>query len=269
MSEYVAIADLPQRSDYSDSEIADRDIPPIVWGLTPPSSVDPERLEINTTAWRRLQKVGAMSASVVIEHQGETTTFTPGINGTNADGTATATKAGVTKKADKSKSKIIRPREIPKFIENESGRPVVFHDVNKAELASSVSDEVRSSDKGRDTIWASQLNLALQDSFRRGSRQYLMNPQKRKEIIADYFMYTMFGAVELSLVETNNYPEAVPSMMAAAYALRIGACAISAPDVKTGLREMRKSMFINHHQSDRYWALNGLSRMSKLTRYRA
>lgn len=174
MSEFVAITNLPDVHNISLDDMVAHKLPPLLWDLHVPPAVDAERLEVNMTMLKRYQRVGAISSSAVLEYQGETTQFTPGIAGINADGSAIATKSGVLNRAERSKGELFDDLNIPPRFSGEYGRPLMLHKINKAELASKISDEVREHGKTREQAWARQLDLGMRESFRKGGKEHLV-----------------------------------------------------------------------------------------------
>lgn len=126
-----------------------------------------------------LQKVGAVSCSVVREHQGEVSAFTPGIAGMQADGTALASKAGHAEKKPIGQTKAIIDPQINDRIHGTNGRAVLVQSFNKPELASRVSDMARADSKTREQAWVDQLNSAFETTFRAGTQEVLLNQEKK------------------------------------------------------------------------------------------
>lgn len=236
-----------------------------------PPSVDAARLRLNMDALKRYHRVGAMSSGIVLEYQGDTTDFTPDVSGINADGSAIASRAGVLKKADKSKPAVIDPLDIPRYASREFGKPVVVHRLNKPEMAQNISDGVCNRGQTREEAWAQQIDASLRDSFRRAGRKHL---KRRADLLAANVDYVICGAVG-AFMAADAASGHVPISGALAWAggqgviTGVQAAWLKRDTGSTHLSEKRWSLLFSQHQPDRYLALKGLSRVYPLVSTRS
>ena len=274
MSEKVSIAELPGLTQYTYSDLLDQSAPPLLWELKVPPSIDAERIQVNMTRLASYHRIGAFSTSVVTEYQGERTVFTPGVSGINMDGSAIATKAGVTQKADRSTNDLIQDPNVPSFLWNEFGKAAALHNINKAELAQKSANKKLSShgDLTREKAWAIELDGALRESFRNVTKSHLVNQTGKIQRYVDYTAFSVWaGSYGIGLLESGGENALIsPFIFLGTQTLFTSLAALRARH-ETGstlLDKKRWSIFYSSHQSDRYIALNGLSRLPGLITYR-
>lgn len=267
MSELTSVADLPSVRDYTPLDFLEANVPPLVWGMNLPASIDAERVVVNMDALHRYQRVGAIGSSLVLEYQGDQTEFTPGVSGINGDGSAMATKAGTIKKADQSQAEILDPITLPSFVVKEFGHPLMLHRLNKAEMVSKISDDVRAKGLSREEAWAKQLDASFRDSFRRGGSKHLKDRIGSLAVL-DYTLFSYLGAtVSLEVATGDALALAISTGAWAGFHAAITTAQAALLKHTTGsthLREKRWSMFYANHQTDRYMALNAMSRFPGL-----
>ena len=261
----VSVESLPRSSDFEPADMLsfwDRDNPhALLWDFNLPSNVDSERIVVNGKALRRLQRVGAVSCSIIREYQGEVSTFTPGINGMQADGTALATKAGHAEKKPLGEAKTAIDPSISKLIHGTNGRAVLIQSFNKPELASQVSDRVHTGSKTREQAWTERLNTAFEMTFRSGAREMLINQENKPLRYLGYYLYSnipILGIESFVNQEVNYYP----AMLSGVYGIEFLRQALKARTVNESVTQNRRwSAFPYDYQPDRYLAVNALSRL--------
>ncbi len=260
----LPLTELPSLEDYDTQDILSMNAAPLLWGVHLPPSVDAERLQFNVGALERVQRVGAVATCLVTEYQGDRSEFTLGVTGINADGTGIASSVGTCRPAEKSKVSHIDDPAIPdnRIIRSSFGKAILQQSLNKAELASKVSDEIRSG-KSREDAWARQLNSAFAISFRAGSKEHLMGHCSKLLLPLDYLFYAGYGYAIASAVAAGH-TTSLPLLYAGAQAVVTGRDALY--NIKatgdTLLSEKRWSLFMRDHQSDRYAALSAMSRLA-------
>lgn len=263
MAEYIPLPDLPGFEDVEPADLVNRTLPPVVWSVSLPPNVDAERIVLDQSALKRYHRVGAFASSLVGEFQGETTQFTPGISGIDANGAAIASRAGVTQKADKSSGGIVDPFDIVNV--GLFGRAVALHRMNKPELARIVTDKVLDKGMPRETAWAAVLDAGLRQSFRKAAWTHLCARAPRWSRSLDYGLYGFWGGLMASSI-ASGHMTFIPEIWASLQALSTGAGA-AVNKWHTGsshLNERRWSVFYSNQQSDRYLALCAMSGLSRL-----
>ncbi len=265
MSEFVTIANLLNLADVDPVDILDHALPPVIWNMYTPPEIDTDRIILNVSAVQRYHRVGAMSSSIVIEHQGDRTEFTPGVSGINPDGSAIATRAGVVQKADKSRTACLDPLDIPPSVRHIFGKPIVVHSLNKPEMAQNISSLVRSG-KSREAAWANQLDAGLRDSFRRAGKEHLMNRQPKLFNHLDYSLFGIWGGSIANDTLSGHATAFNAILWTSIQAAFTGWEAVNLKRLtgSTHIDQKRWSLFFSGQQSDRYVALYGLSRVSRL-----
>lgn len=73
----VSLNKLPNLSDVEPADLINMDLPPVLWQFELPESLDQEKIVLNTGYLGLLQKIGAVSCSIVSSYQGERSEFTP------------------------------------------------------------------------------------------------------------------------------------------------------------------------------------------------
>ncbi|HVX23827.1 MAG TPA: hypothetical protein VG992_00580 [Candidatus Saccharimonadales bacterium] len=234
----------------------------LLWSFTLPPSVDADRIEVNIDRLQRLHRVGGMAASIVYDYQGERTEFTPGISGINSDGTALATRAGVTKKAEQTSTQKLDL--FPPGVISSCGQILAIHGINKAEKASMVSDRVREGEVP-EKVWANELDKSVRQSLRQAGKEHLIARPRRplQALYASILLMNAVNAVEGYELSTLVY--------AGVWASVVGLESMRNKAVfgNTLLDHRRWSMsFYSDYQIDRYVALNAMTRVPRLIRAR-
>ena len=191
MSKFESVGNLPRLHEVDGEKISSGKTP-LIWDFELPPHIDQEKIVVNMAAVRRLHVVGAFTASIVRSYEGETTQFTPGITGINPDGSAIASKTGVTKKAKPHDSDLFDPLDIPPSLAQQYGKPFVFHKLNRPDAADQAVDAIR---EGTDqhVAWANALNKSLKTSYSEMGKKHLTGR-------ADNFWKVFDGVVTLSLL---------------------------------------------------------------------
>lgn len=256
MSEkYIPISDLPSFSDVSPVDIAEGRVPAFAWDFALPETIDKDRIHLNAWAVRRLHKVGAFSGAVVLDYQGEQTTFTPGVSGINADGSAIASKAGVLQEAPKSTAKLVDDPDIPSPFRHTYGRSVAVLKVNKTEAVSNISDRIREKGVTREEAWAHVLNTSIRDAYNQAAREHLVDRTWGFLRRFEYAAFSIVGAtMTSSIVEGRGTVD--PLIWAGLQAAVTSIDGKLLKDITGGshIRDKRWSVFLRGHQSDRYVA---------------
>lgn len=172
----VRVADLPKAGDLLSHDVETHDIPDLSWGVNLPEDMA-DSLAVNMRAIRRIHRVGAFAGGIVLEYQGERTEYSHSVVSVEPDGSATAGKSVVLHKADLAKPSIHYRSDISTD-RRTYGKAAVTHDLNKAEMASLVSDGIRTG-QTRPEAWADVLNASLKQSYVRAARQHLFLPSNR------------------------------------------------------------------------------------------
>lgn len=214
-----------------------------------------------------MHRLGAFSASLVNCYEGDVTETVPSVVGVNADGSAIAGKAGITKKADRANGNCFDPVRLHglPLAASTLGKAIATHTLNRPEIASRVADQV--SEGANDTkAWASQLDGALRESMRAGGRQNLLEKGSAfikfissigVGLLADSVQEALTSDYRWSAIDLGIYalyqlePQIYQVMIKKCYSLHL---------------PRRWSLFPYGMQPDRYVALNGLTRVPGLIR---
>lgn len=231
-------------------------LPGIGWAMDMPSHLDTEKIQLNLSRFGAIHRVGAFSASIISEYQGETSESN-NIMGINADGSALA---GKTKSRQVESSDCFLGEKQHYWMANTSyayGYPVVIHRVNRPEAVQNVIGQ-KEEGKTDEQAWAKVLDMALRESFREAGRLSLVN---RIDNFQKAITYFVAGMIPCSIILNDMVG---PVVYTGTLAASIGID--SYRNRKLGLhpfRERRWSVFLSN-QVDRYIALNGLSRVPGL-----
>ncbi|GEM_PF-5853166 len=172
----VRVVDLPKAGDLLSRDVETHDIPDLSWGVNLPEDMA-DSLAINMRAIRRIHRVGAFAGGIVMEYQGERTEYSHSVVSVEPDGSATAGKSVVLHKADLAKPSIHYRSDVLTD-KHTYGKAAVTHELNKAEMASLVSDGLKTG-QTRPEAWADVLNASLKQSYVRAARQHLFLPPNR------------------------------------------------------------------------------------------
>ena len=265
----ISVAELPELEFLDPFDVAEKSLPSLAWNFALPSNIDAERIQVDMTAIRRLNRVAGLFGGVVLSYEGETTEFTPAVAGVNGDGSAIATKAGVTRKADLSKGSLVEPYNIPPSMLSTYGKPFALHNLNKPEIVRNVVDGI--SDRGltREQSWADQLDKALFDSYRNNSKLNLISKGSPLQQKIDSVLWPVWGAWCIYDIKSGLSPASVfgPPIVWAGVQAAFATAEGIVNKLYSGdslLSEKRWSIFYSGHQTDRYIALKGLTKVSNI-----
>ena len=120
--------------------------------------------------------VAAFRQIHVGEYQGETTRFTPSVNGMNGHGEATAGFTGELREAETQQSDLRDDYRgaMGAILMPTHGKTSPIARLNKAEIVSRVVDDKRDSGKTNEEAWARQLDSALRSSLRHAAHDHLV-----------------------------------------------------------------------------------------------
>lgn len=257
MSEFVPVTELGEGSQ--DSQIR--------WNFTLQPSIDAERISINLDRLHRLHRIGGIAASVVFDYQGDRSEYTPGISGINSDGTAIASKTGTAHKAEETKTNTFDL--FPPNLERQFGKVAVAHGINKAELASTISDKVRKNGGEREKLWASQLDQALRHSLRDAGKENLIRRNPFYVRLLDS-MWVGGGTGMLANQILTQHPNPLFVIYPAVWSFGLGMQMRSNRRLfgESLIQNRRWSLVPDSFQPDRYVAMSALSRVPGLIKAR-
>lgn len=263
MSEFVPICDLPEFGEVTFGEAFNGEAP-LIWGLPLPAHLDTERIQVNIDRIARLHRVGAFSASIVSDYQGDTSE-SHSVAGINFDGSAVAGKSKNIKKAENTNSAMIDSQIIKAMkMEQDYGRSIAHHKLNRPELVQNVID-AKHRGKSDEVAWAECLDGVLRESYRNAGRQHLIGRASVPKKFWNYF-YTSWAMSCTALDASQAKPSAILAVYSTLYGLNLG-CDLVAMKKLYGqniIKDRRWSVCISDVQPDRYIALNSLSRVSGL-----
>lgn len=253
MSELISISDLPSFKEVGFDT-------PVTWDFDLPPNLDTERIVLNASGLRYIQRVAAFDSNHIVSYTGDISSFTPNIGGVQSDGTAIATKAGVFKKAPGHKMELLDPTDDAGLMRSYFGTRAV-HALNKSEIASNVANG-RQGKLSREQRWANELDDSLSISLRRSCKQHLLDRQDRIAKILDSGMYC--GVISPLIVGNPEYIGLVVGIGAA-----LNASISSRTNAKsygeTFIRDRRWSLaFFGGMQPDRYLAATALTHTTSL-----
>lgn len=176
MSKFESLSELPGLMDVDEQSLVNGHTP-LVWDFNLPPHIDTEKLLINTRKIRQLHLVGAFTAGIVRSYEGETTTYTPGVDGVNPDGSAIASKTCVEHKADSHDSNLLDIYNFSNEYSKSYGKPIVMHRINRPETADKAVDMIR---EGTDQheAWASSLDKSLKTSYQEMAKKHLLEVER-------------------------------------------------------------------------------------------
>lgn len=264
VEKWIPISELPGHQEADENAR-------VTWDFELPPTVDAERLVLNTRMLGRIQNAAAFSTSHVVSYQGETTQYTPGINGINSDGTAQASMTGQLKKAPKTHTHIhdeLAPGPYSERLMHQYFKTATINGLNKAELASTVADG-RDTNKSREARWADAIDDALSQSLRESAKEHLLKRQSARSNLLDTAFY---GMSIFSLIDsTIDHDVTFPAIMAGTIGSIITMQELFMKHV-TGQslsRDRRWSLaFLSDAQPDRYALASALTRAGTLIQAR-
>lgn len=263
----VPVTELP----FAEGDIiigADDPVANCFWNFELPPTLDAERIVIDMTRLQRVQKIGAVVSNVVSSYQGDVTKVTPGINGIQGDGTATASNSASVQQAERTKQYFIPEFSCPTH--DAYGRVVLINDLNKAEMVSRISDQKSRTSKTREEIWAKELNDAFIKSFAEGVYPYMVGHSTTLRKMTDFLVYGLVMQDIADAVNTGD-PALFAAFLPIWHALRIGTDTQRNNDTygESLLNRKRWSLFPSEHQTDRYIAMKALLAVAPIIRARA
>lgn len=267
MERYTPLSEVPPVHEALESTL-------VTWNFNLPPTIDTERLVINNRYISRLCKVAAFRAVHIGEYQGERTIFTPGINGMDARGNATASFAGSLQQAERQQSSIVDDYsvgEIGRDLMASHGKTRLTAALNKAEIVSRIVDARQDANVSRERAWADELNVAIGQSIREGARQHLVG--REEHIMSKYWQrgyYLLTGGnivTDLALRDQSMLPGVFIGL--AALFVTMDEFALRRSYDKPLFDERRWSLTtMGAEQWDRYVAVQALSRTSSVIKVR-
>ena len=262
---YIPVNEVPRGDDIHGDDI-------LSWDFELPSSVDAERVVVDYDNLAKIQRAASFRSSHVYSYQGETTQYTPSISGASSDGTATAGSTAHITIAETQQSELLDDHPHDRKIMQNYGQTRTLHALNKAEIASDISDIRRRKDISREEAWAKVLNASLGESLRDTSKQHLMD---RGHTILKAAYVGVYGYNGANIAMNDFEPIAVTST-AVGMAI-VGAAVVGFESMKNVsehgeslLSERRLSMlaYIGDFQPEKYIATNALTRALPVIRCR-
>lgn len=144
----------------------------LFWQFNLPPNINEADIKVNFGRLLTMHRIGGIAMSAVASFQGDQTEFTPGIAGVNSDGSALATRAGITKKAEPDMT--ASTDAFSHLLSPIYGQVIATHRFNKTEMSSRVSDAVKEG-KTRESAYADQLDVALRRSIKKVGRENLLD----------------------------------------------------------------------------------------------
>ena len=263
MSKHLTpIIELPRYEEFEAENIVNG--VSLSWDFDLPPTLDAERLVVDMARLRRAQRVGSIISSSVFSYQGDTTQVTHGINGIQADGTATASSSRAVTPAETSRTTL--STEFPCPVAHNFGYAATIHYLNKAEMVSSISDRKRGSNESRESIWADELNDAFVRSFQSSAK---LNLTHATSGFRRMFDLANRGVVLPILASGSDF---VLPLIGGLFLTIEGVIFYSdkkAMDGNLSYADRRKTLLIGtEHQTDRYIAFKALTAMAPIIRAR-
>jgi hypothetical protein len=260
MAEFLSLAAIqdPERFDKGD----DLEESAVRWALPLPAHLDTEKIQLNMSRLSTFHKVGAFTASIVAEYQGETTE-SHSVAGINPDGSATAGKSKTIKAPESDSSIIDHPDISATGLTYNYGKPLALHRVNRPELIQNVIERKEKGAKD-ELAWGKELDVILRGSFRDVARANLKDRISPYRKALSYVVFTGLPLAAESVIETGS-----PSLYASIYAGFWGLNLLNDSALlkyTTGspcFNQRRWSLFLDN-QPDRYIALSSISRIPGL-----
>lgn len=263
----VPVTELPS-IDSIDSLEVDAPEQRCLWDFDLPPTLDAERIVVDMGRLKRVQRIGAVISNQIVSYQGDVTTVTPGINGIQDDGTATASSRASVQHAQRSQQ-LFMP-ELPCPTHESYGKFFLVNRLNKAEMVSRISDQKRQSNKSREQIWATELNDAFTESFAQGVRPYMVGHSHALRRIFHYGLYGL-AAQDLAELGTNGDSAFMLMYLPIWYGLMTGLDSLENKKIYGDalLDRKRWSLFPSGHQTDRYLAVKALLAVAPIVHARA
>ncbi len=261
---FVSIADIPSLDERDEN---DR----LTWDFTLPPSIDSERITVDMKMLSLIQNIGAMRSSHVLQYDGESTSFTPDINGMNMDGTASTALTGQMNQVPTEKSNLSDDApDHPKLMQDYF-KTRTTHQLNKTEIVSQVADEISKrqnrshGELDREAAWAKVLDDTFNQSIRSASKAHLMN---RTNSLAKAVHTGIYGywSVDMGIDIANANIDRISSDIMVIGLIGVILAGADSLVMKkrhgdAHLQDRRWSLAVyGSMQPDRYFAINALSR---------
>jgi hypothetical protein len=172
MAQLQSLSSLPNGSEASMQEVFDGQVP-VIWEVPLPPHLDTERMQINLTSLRFMQRTAAFAGSLVKEYIGEVSE-SHSVVGINPDGSALAGKTKSVHKAQLSRSGYVDQFNFPDRNKPEYGKPVAVHSLNRPEVVDRVIDLKQDGKQTDEGAWAKVLDASLRESMRQGAKRHLI-----------------------------------------------------------------------------------------------
>lgn len=267
-NELVPVGNLPGMHEF------DPEVHSASWDFSLPPTIDEDRIVLDGTALARLQKIGAIRSSHVLDYQGGVTQYDIGVSDINPDGSALATKSKVAKQADKSESAIRDDLHggYAAVVMNDYFKTRTIHRLNKDELSSVVVDYRQEHKVTREEAWAKVLNVTLRESFDKTAYEHLIRRKAKpwRGIDTALIGLNAYSLAENTLAHDASGVALTASVLGGCYGLVVAGSALGNKHEfgETLLSERRWSLNPwGGWQPDRYLAIKGLSRMTPVIRY--
>lgn len=207
---------------------------------------------------------GGAIGSIVHAYDGDLTEHVQSVSGINEDGSAVGGKTSLGKKAQRSKGAYIDPVEGATTAD--VGKTILYHRINKPELASLVADKKSEGETSDEKAWASLLDGALRHSMREGVKQHLT---RREQFI---WRLGAYNFVAWMIANDLTDPTGTWAKVDTGVYLFAQAAKKIEADLKTkryGIKtKPRLSVISSSSQIDRYAAVNAMSHVPGLIRAR-
>lgn len=246
----------------------------ISWDFTLPPRVDEERIAIDMRALTRVQTMAAFRSNHVRDYIGDRSEYEVAITGINADGTATAGRAKLAKKAETSQTNLQDDftGEFGETLMKNYFKTSPTHNLNKPELSSRVVDVLQNRDIPREKAWANELNDSVVQSMNSAARKHLILRENMiPRIIDSAFIsgYSIMYAVTNNSIEEALAHTATWSVILGAIHASINSAINKMLFDESFIADRRWSLHpFGNWQPDRYLATVALNSVSPLIRYR-
>lgn len=265
---FLPISQLPSFAEF------DSEIHRMSWDFSLPPSADTERIAVDSRALRRVQSVVGFLSNHVREYVGDRSEYEVSITGINADGSATAGKAKMAKKAETNQTFLVDEIDDDPYDELMKNYFMTspLHRFNRTEIASRVVDVVREQGVVREKAWANELNDAFVDSMNGVAYKHLIRRDSLNSRVIDSLTLTALIPINAVL---NSDPLLISIGIASGYGMM--SAVNFAKDSFINKYRYGESFFLNRRwtiqpfgdwQPDRYLATVALNSVSPLIRYR-
>ena len=272
MTRFISGSELPDAEAFSKLESR---VPPISWDVELPGHLDQDRVVVDVGHLKRIQVIGGFSANQVFTFQGEPTQYDYSVAAINVDGTAIAGKRAVASKAEALRAVLDETgAQVEEQLDNYF-KVVARHELNRTEMARQVAEKRQQPSVLRthndEEIWANVLDEHLQQSIRIAAKLHLL-------MRADSFWRGVVNGIIGSTISTMMLELALnePTQLALSGELLAGFVSMNVGldslankfnYGETFIKKRRWSLF-EDMQPDRYVALNGLTRINSLIKYK-